>query len=43
VEEKHIRLGKTYLMKVHHAPTYETLKRIKEEFERIGLHVKREG
>jgi len=40
VEEKYARLGRPYLMKIHNAPTDETLKRIREEFERIGLYVK---
>lgn len=40
VGEKYHRLGKEYLMPVHYAPSRETLRWIKEEFEAIGLKVK---
>jgi pyruvate formate lyase activating enzyme len=37
VGEKFGGLGQEYRMKVHHAPSKATLKRIRQEFERIGL------
>lgn len=40
VDEKFYRLGQEYKMKVHQAPSEITLKRIKQEFEKIGLIVK---
>lgn len=40
VEEKYVRLGKEYRMTVHNRPTTESLARIKEEFEKIGMKVK---
>ena len=43
VSEKFKRLGKEYRMKVHHSPTDERMKEIKEKFEEIGLRVKRGG
>ena len=40
VSEKFHRLDKEYRISIHHAPSEETLKWIKEEFESIGLKVK---
>lgn len=40
VSEKYRRLNREYKMRIHHAPSEETLKWIKEEFEKIGLKVK---
>lgn len=40
VSEKFHRLGKEYKMKIHRAPSEETLKWIREEFESLGLRVK---
>jgi len=43
VGEKFRRLGKEYKMNVHHAPSEDVLKWIKEEFESTGLKVKMHG
>ncbi len=40
VDEKFYRLGQVYKMKVHKAPSETVLKKIKQEFEKIGLSVK---
>ncbi|MEM3227104.1 MAG: glycyl-radical enzyme activating protein, partial [Thermoplasmata archaeon] len=40
VDEKFYRLGIEYKMTVHKAPSEDILKKIKEEFEKIGLVVK---
>jgi len=43
VSEKFRRLDREYKMEVHHAPSEEILRWIKEEFENIGLKVKMHG
>jgi pyruvate formate lyase activating enzyme len=40
VNEKFYRLGQEYKMQVHQAPSENVLKKIKQEFEKIGMIVK---